>query len=449
MLQIYRMFCSPARTLEGLSFVSDNTPAYVHSYPQAENTMRQTRTLTFLFAFALLLPLSAQDWVPFNAGFSNIKSITVHNDGLYAASYPNGIYRSMDDGATWMPVNNGLPVEVIDDLEYIYVESVGSNGTYLFAGTASGIYRSNNDGASWELANGPLTANFSVYANKWLKTGNKTLAIFAGTISSGGGIYATVNNGNTWLQGANGLSTNMRVNQVAVVGSTLYVATSAGLFSSINNGDNWQPVTGSQFAMYGIQGTPTRLVCISDFGYQYSNNAGASWTTVTPAPAAPNANAQLILYDGKYFAITGTSAGVLRSTNNGQSWQAFNTGLGGFDATVQEEFHASGTKLYMGALFDMYSIDGTTLAVDEPTEAIMGRVYPTVFRDGFTAEMPMDMRSGRLVMLDAAGRTVRDLRLVAGTQWVSCEGLAAGTYRAEVRDERGARLIDLGTLIAE
>jgi photosystem II stability/assembly factor-like uncharacterized protein len=411
--------------------------------------MRPIRTLTFLSAIVPFLPLSAQPWVPFNAGFNNIKSITVHNGGLYAASYPNGIYRSTNDGATWTPVNNGLPVEVVDEVEYIYAESVGSNGTYLFAGTANGIYRSNDDGASWQLANGPLTASFSVYANKWLKTGNKTLAIFAGTISSGGGIYATLNNGNTWLQGANGLSTNMRVNQVAVVGGTLYAATSAGLFSSINNGDNWQPVAGSQFTMYGIQGTPTRLVCISDFGYQYSNNGGASWTTVTPAPAMPNANAQLILYDGKYFAITGTNAGVLRSIDNGQSWQAFNTGLGGFDVTIQEEFHASGTKLYMGALFDMYSIDGTTLALEEQAKGREGRAYPTLFQEGFTAELPMEMQSAWLTMFDAAGRTVRNLRVVAGSQWIAREGLAPGSYRAEVRDERGKQLLDLGTLIAE
>jgi hypothetical protein len=32
---------------------------------------------------------------------------------------------------------------------------------------------------------------------------------------------------------------------------------------------------------------------------------------------------------------------------------------------------------------------------------------------------------------------------------VARASLAAGAYRAEVRDERGASLIDLGTLIAE
>lgn len=411
--------------------------------------MHMIRTLTLLFVCSLLMPVTAQPWVPYNTGFGNVKSITVHNDALFVASYPNGIYKSTNDGATWEAVNNGLPVDVIDELEYIYAESVGSNGTYLFAGTSSGIYRSDDDGANWELANGPLTANFTVYANKWLKTGNKTLAIFSGTIANGGGIFATSNNGNTWIQGANGLSTNMRVNQIAVVGSDLYAATSAGLFRSTNNADNWQPVTGSQFTMYGIQGTPTRLVCISDFGYQYSNNGGASWTTVTPAPATPNANAQLILYDGKYFAITGTNAGVLRSTNNGQSWQAFNTGLSGFDATNQEEFHASGTKLYLGALFDMYSIDGTTLGVTDGAVAAGGRAYPTVFQRGFTAELPADLTNGRLVLLDATGRIVLDQRVTGGSQWVARASLAAGAYRAEVRDERGASLIDLGTLIAE
>lgn len=411
--------------------------------------MRLIRTLVVLFSSAVVVSATAQPWEAYNTGFGNAKSITVHNNAIYVASYPNGIFKSTDDGATWTAVNNGLPVEVVDGIDYIYAESVGSNGAFLFTGTSEGIYRSANDGASWQLANGPLTANFSVYANKWLKSGSKTLAIFTGTIANGGGIFATGNNGNSWVQGANGLSTNMRVYHVAIVGNDLYAATSAGLFRSTNNADNWQPVTGSQFTMYAIQGTPSRLVCISDFGYQYSNNGGASWTTVTPAPATPNANAQLILYDGKYFAISGTNNGVLRSTNNGQTWQQFNTGLSGFDATNQEEFHASGTKLYLGALFDLYSIDGTTLAVDDAAPSLSGRAFPTSFQNGFTVELPNDLSNARLVITDASGRIVREQRAVGGNQWVARESLAAGAYRASVVSQRGDQLIDLGTVIAE
>ncbi len=415
--------------------------------PKQQIPMRLIRTLVVLLVSLPTFTAAAQAWEPYNCGFGNIKSITVHNSAIYVASYPNGIYKSTNDGVSWVAVNNGLPVETVDGQDFIYAESVGSNGTFLFAGTTSGIYRSGDEGASWQLANGPLTANFTVYANKWLKSGAKTLAIFAGTIANGGGIYATGNNGTTWVQGANGLSTNMRVNHVAVVGNDLYAATSAGLFRSTNNADNWQPVTGSQFTMYAIQGTPTRLVCISDFGYQYSNNGGASWTTVTPAPAAPNANAQLILYDSKYFAITG--AGVLRSTNNGQTWQPFTTGLVDFDAILQEEFHAFGTKLYLGALFDMYSIDGTTVGVDEAPVAMKGSAYPTAFQTGFTVELPAELTEARLILLDISGRIVRDQRVSAGSQWVAREGLATGAYRASVRDAQGMPVIDLGTLIAE
>ncbi|MCU0320346.1 MAG: hypothetical protein MUE88_09765 [Flavobacteriales bacterium] len=411
--------------------------------------MRLIRTLAVLFVSAFTLTASAQAWDPYNCGFGNIKSITVHNNAIYVASYPNGIYKSTNDGVTWEAVNTGLPVEVVDGIEFIYAESVGSNGTFLFAGTSSGIYRSNNNGASWQLANGPLTANFTVYANKWLKSGSKTLAIFAGTIANGGGIYATGNNGNTWIQGANNLSTNMRVYQVAVVGNLLYAATSAGLFVSDNNADDWDPMPNAQVATYAIQGTPERLVTISDFGYRYSTNEGQDWSNPTSQPAAPNANAQLILYDGKYFAITGTGAGVVRSINNGQSWQPFNTGLVDFDATLQEEFHASGTKLYLGALFDLYSIDGTTLGVDGAGAAMSGRAFPTAFQTGFTVELPSELTEARLVLMDVSGRIVREQRVSPGSQWVSREQLASGAYRASVRDAQGTPLIDLGTLIAE
>jgi hypothetical protein len=105
--------------------------------------------------------------------------------------------------------------------------------------------------------------------------------------------------------------------------------------------------------------------------------------------------------------------------------------------------------LYLGALFDLYSIDGTTLGVDGAAAAMSGRAFPTAFQTGFTVELPSELTEARLVLLDVSGRIVREQRMSPGSQWVSREGLASGAYRASVRDAQGTPLIDLGTLIAE
>jgi photosystem II stability/assembly factor-like uncharacterized protein len=407
------------------------------------------RTLTLFIGALFVSTLSLAQWLPYNSGLQSNKSMTTHNGALYVASYPYGIFRTTNDGATWEAMNTGLPVDVVDELEFIYAESVGSNGDFLFAGTASGIYRSADDGATWTLANGPLTANNSVYANKWFKSGNTMLAIFAGTIANGGGIFATSNNGNTWIQGANGLSTNMTVYQIASIDGALYAATSAGLYKSVNNAQNWQPVTGSNFTMYAVQGTADRMVIISDFGYRYSNNDGASWTNATGAPVA-TATAQLILYDGKYFAITGGNSGVLRSINGGQTWSAYNTGLVDFDAISQEEFHASGNRLYLGALFDVYAVEGTTVAVDELVPSALGSIHPSVVTDGFNVQLATPRADATLVVIDAMGREVVKQRMLpVEKQWLSVEGIVPGVYRAQLRTAVDGGAHFLGTFIVE
>jgi hypothetical protein len=317
------------------------------------------------------------------------------------------------------------------------------------AGTSSGIYRSADDGATWTLANGPLAASTSIYANKWFRTGNSILAIFSGSISNGGGIFATNNNGATWLQGATGMSTNMTVYHIAAIDGALYAATSGGLFRSVNNAQNWELVTGSNFSMYGIQGTAGRLVCISDFGYRYSTNGGTTWTNGTGAPAVSN-TAQLILYNTIYYAISGNNAGVYRSMNQGVSWQPYNIGLNEFDAISQEEFHANGENLYLGALFDLYNIEGTTLAVTDEVSTREASIYPTVFSDGFTVEVGPEAAGATLLLIDAMGREVLQQGM-SSVDKVRVErgGLESGAYHVMLMPRSGGQASHLGTVIAD
>lgn len=405
--------------------------------------LRSLSTATLLSTLPLL---SVGQWQPYNAntsGVQAVRSITTHAGDIYLASFPLGVFKSTNDGASWTTVNTGLP----NTSGIIFIESVGSNATHLFAGTQSGVYRSANGGISWTLANGTLTANANVYVNKFFNFGGVTFAVMSGMISSGGGVYRTTNNGDSWTVSHLGMSSNMVVYHLASINNILYAATSTGLVRSTDNGLNWTAVPNSNFTMYSIQGTPTRLVCISDGGYKYSTNGGNSWQNATGAVAAPLAKSQLILYDSKYFAITGGSQGVLQSTNQGATWTAFNTGFTVNDAISQEEFHASGNKLYVGALFDIYSINGTTTAIEDEGDAALPHPYPTVFTDGFQIDLST-LGGGDVLLLDASGRIVATHTSMPG-QLVRIErkGLAPGNYRVVI--ERNGRRSLLGTVIAD
>jgi hypothetical protein len=413
-----------------------------------------------LFRYALLailLPfftVTQANWSALNLGSTGSRSITTFNGAIYVATYNSGIRKSMDDGANWTLVNTGLPMNG----SAVNVQSVGHNATTLFCGTESGIYRSLNEGASWELANGPLPANTTVYANKFYSFGGVTFAVFSGMVSqNAGGVFRTVDNGTTWLQGFSGLSANMTVQNLDDANGVLYAATSTALMKSSDLGQTWVPAGtagSSNFAVYSVQAVGNRLVVLSALGCRFSTNDGNTWTNATNYPSGtPPAGAvpQLIAYDGKYFAITKLgNSGCYRSLDNGVTWSEFNTNLGAADVFSQEEFHASGNNLYIACLFDSYSTPGTTTDVSSVDVVDLPVPFPTAFTSHFTVDMSIMAPGGTLLLMDASGREVRRRTNVpAALVRIERGNLIAGRYHCLLLDPLTGTVLPLGAVIAE
>lgn len=395
-----------------------------------------------LAASCLFLFTASAQWTPLTSGLTSIRSMTHVGPDLYAVNYPNGVKKSTDGGSTWNPVNTGLPSVGSN----VFCESVGYNGSYLFAGTQSGIYRSNDGGASWALANGSLVASNSVYANKWFVNSGVTMAIFAGSVANGGGIWRTSNNGDTWFIGHSGMGSNVVVNHLTQVGNTLWASTSVGLYTSTDNAQNWTPHPTVNYAVYSLASLNNSLVIASSFGMRYSTNGGASWLDATGDPSSPT-DGELIAFDGMLLAVLNAPTGCLRSMDNGVTWSAYNTGFSDVDAQAQEEFLVVGNTLYCTALFDVYALEATGNGLAESTRASSLSLFPTVFEDGFTVRN--SGTGGTLILMDTQGRSIRTVRVGAGTdQHMDRNGMAAGSYRALFQKDGEAARALVGTVIA-
>ncbi|MEO8590811.1 MAG: hypothetical protein ABI432_15655 [Flavobacteriales bacterium] len=412
--------------------------------------MNLFRSLVALSA-AVILSASHAQWVPMASGHTSVRSITTGPGAIYMVSFPSGVFKSIDDGGSWNPANTGLPVSGAN----VFAESVCYDGTQLYCGTESGIYKSADAAANWTIANtGAPAATSSNYANKiyHVPGTTTTVAVYSAMISAGGGVYRTTDGGANWFSGNGGLSSNMTVYQVALINGTLYAATSTGIMISTNLAVSWTQLgTGSSnFQTYGIAGFGNRLVVISAFVFRYSTNNGNTWTAGTGGPTSTS-KGEIIRYDGKYWAIAGgATTSVYRSINEGATWTVYNTGLGAVDAIAQEEFHAAGTKLYLGCLQDIYSHVGTTVGTEEIGTAALPLPYPTVFSEHFTVDLSAQPAGNSIVLIDAMGREVqRRSNLPSTPVQIERNGILAGTYRVMLFDPSTGTMVPLGAVIAE
>lgn len=109
---------------------------------------------------------------------------------------------------------------------------VNSKDDIFAAVRDSGVFRSTDNGDSWIRANNGLTTTYAVSFGV-----NSDEQIFAGTV--GGGIYRSANNGDSWIQINNGI-TNFYIESFAVNSNDDVLAGSRyGVFLSIDNGENW------------------------------------------------------------------------------------------------------------------------------------------------------------------------------------------------------------------
>jgi uncharacterized protein (TIGR03437 family) len=169
-----------------------------------------------------------------------------------------GVFRSTDNGATWVPVNNGLGLQIGSGLLPLYsITSLTVSGTTLYVNGALGLFRSTNQGERWQRVPTPfpfligtpiLTLNGLKQA---LEAGSQvivpqplinqiglpvpipfTLALPPVVVNGklylalyGRGVYVSREDGSDWLPINQGLDKPM-LGQFFAVGTRLYCVTS-------------------------------------------------------------------------------------------------------------------------------------------------------------------------------------------------------------------------------
>jgi photosystem II stability/assembly factor-like uncharacterized protein len=174
---------------------------------------------------------------------------------LYVAVFNNGVYKSSDDGRTWMAKNQGLDPRnpfawrlalLPDGTLYLVVVKNQVRGSEC----AGALYRSTDGANTWNALPLPIGVDFPndltcdpsgrLYLACWPQTRND--------MNSGGGAYASDDGGLTWVPIFDAQAHTFTITVDPGNPNTLYAGTfNTGIYRSDNRGKNWRRLKGYNF----------------------------------------------------------------------------------------------------------------------------------------------------------------------------------------------------------
>jgi photosystem II stability/assembly factor-like uncharacterized protein len=291
-----------------------------------------------------------------------VSALTVSGNAIFAGTSDfnidynstSGIYRSLDNGATWQLVNNGLP--------NLSLYSLFADGSRIYSGTFLGISYSDNNGDLWQTASDSLPKPaVNALTSVWTTA-------FVGTVGSY--IFQTNDQGNHWEISKKGL-TRPNVNALLSVGNTLFAGTDAtpkekkgGLHRSTDYGASWTQLTKGIpiMSVSSLVEFNTSIYTSGDSGIFSSTDNGSTWKKFSLL--IPSVT---FIDSSGYYAFYKFSDSLWRYTVN-SGWLPVNIGL--LSANIQA-IARKDTNLYLGTDSGIYRLSDKEIGSSLVTSDIL------------------------------------------------------------------------------
>ncbi len=259
-------------------------------------------------------------WTKTGMTFIDIAALAVEDTNLYAGTDGGGIFRSSNEGTSWVSASTGLPHASVNQAFWV-------SGSNLLASTFYGVYRSTDNGASWIAAGTGLTGAVAFAAS-----GNVLFVAATGTGTSIGdyssGVYLSTDSGVSWKL-ADTSPNPLIVTCLVSTGGYLFggnrAALPSGFFRSSDSGSTWTGMGIGDTAVFTLTSFGTILLAGTyGSGVLLSRDNGVSWE---PANfGIQNSSVQAIAVQGSIL-FAGTQHGLFRSADTGASWTQVNYGV--------------------------------------------------------------------------------------------------------------------------
>ncbi len=294
-------------------------------------------------------------------------------------SVGNGIYKSADAGKTWVHLGlqnaQQIPALAIDphDPNRLFAAVLG----HPYGPSAErGIFRSTDGGVSWQkilykdentggsdIAMDPSNPNV-LYAALWeVRQGPwEDNNIFSGT---GGGLFKSIDGGNTWKQLTNGLPNDLVQVNVAIAPSSpnrIYVTLGTtqrgdygsgaglGFYRSDDAGETWYAATTDPRPAMRIGGgdLPIARVDPKDPDVVYSTgivtvrstDGGKTWTSIRGAPGGDDYQNLWINPGDPQIILLVSDQGANVTVNRGETWSSW------YNQPTAQLYHVATTNTF-------------------------------------------------------------------------------------------------------
>lgn len=232
----------------------------------------------------------------------------MHLNTVYAGT-TEGLYKTTDGGEKWTRMT---PDDVI--INDVYVDPNDPQHV-LLATERGGVLRSEDGGTEFEASNSGFSSRqVSAYASD----PNDPALVFVGVVNDKqtGGVFTSKDGGVKWQQMSLGLDGRDVFSLVSSPNGTLLAGTAHGIFRLEDGSWMGSAATGSRATKdeHGARGAGTRKV-----EERKKTEADASAKAPNSAGVLEDAAIYSLVNEGPYI-YAGTSAGLWRSVDNGESW---------------------------------------------------------------------------------------------------------------------------------
>src|SRR5947199_1803291 len=325
-------------------------------------TINSGRTWTPVFDSQPIASIGALGVAPSNPNVVYVG--TGEADMRSQISYGNGMYKSLDAGKTWTHIgldNTRQIGRVIVDPKDPNIVFVAALGHVYGANPERGVYRSRDGGKTWQkvlfkndnvgaidLAFDPQNSR-SIYATLW-NTRRPPWSIYPPSYGPGGGIFKSVNGGETWQQ----LTSGIPVEGLGHIGiatapanhNRIYAivdAKAGGLYRSDDAGATWSLVSGDKriwgrgwyFCKVVVDPKNPDIVYVSNTSLYRSTDAGKSWTAIKGAPGGDDYHQLWINPNDSNRMILGSDQGAIVSEDGGLTWSSW------YNQSTAEMYHVA------------------------------------------------------------------------------------------------------------